>query len=247
MEKLDSAIIGFGLALHALLLWRCLKERHWKHYSLFFTYLAYTFLRTLSLVTLRQSAHPSYALIYWYSDLGAVLLRFGVAWDVFRHIFQAGSAIRAIAGRVLFVVLVAMALGFIFLSNQPGGFFLDMERKAGLAVVAWLVVVMLLARYYCSPIGTNIWGMALGMGLFVSISIANFAAFDLLKSFLPIWRFISPFSFLVMMLIWTSTLWSYAPEPQLKADSKLHPEAALAQWKRSWNQFGTTIRRAIGQ
>lgn len=246
MGTVDNAVIGFGLGLHALLLWRCLKERHWSHYPLFTSYLAYTFLRTVALVPLRELGHPAYPSIYWSSNLGAVLLRFGVAWEVFHHIFTRASVIREIAGRVLVVLLVALAAAFYFLSNPPGSLISDLERKVGLAVATWLVVVLLLAHYYGVSVGLNIWGMAVGMGLFISVSIANFATFDLIESFLPFWQFVSPFSFLAMMLIWSWTLWSYAPEPRPRAFSKLLPQAALARWKRSWNHFRPSIRRGIG-
>ena len=246
MGTFDSTLIGLGLALQGLLLLRCLKERHWSHYPFFFIYLAYIFLRSLALFYFWASDHFAYALTYWYSNLGAVLLRFGVAWEVFRHIFLPGSAVREIAGRILVVLFVILAAAFSLLSSQPGSLILDLERKAGLAVVTWLVVVLLLARYYGISVGLNTWGMAVGMGLFVSVSIANFATFDLLRSFLPFWRLVSPFSFLAMMLIWTWTLWSYAPKPQTEAFSKLQPQDALIGWKRSWNHFGLIIRRAIG-
>ena len=246
MGMLDGTIIGLGLTLQAVLLWRCLKERHWSHYPFFFGYLVYTFLRTVALVALRELGHPAYPLIYWDSNLGAVLLWFCVAWEVFRNSFSPESAVREIAGRVVVVLLVVLAAAFYLFSSQPGGFFPDLERKAGLAVVAWLVIVLLLARYYRVPISLNIWGMAMGLGLFTSVSIANFATFDIIPSFLPFWRLVSPFSFVAMMVIWTWTLWSYAPEPKAEAFSKLQPQAALAGWKRSWSQFGLSIRRAIG-
>lgn len=246
MLTVDGVVIGLGLGLHVLLLWRCLKERHWSHFPFFFVYLAYVFLRSLALSYFWALGHPAYALIYWGSNLGAVLLRFCVAWEVFRNIFVRGSIIREIAGRILVVLLVVIAAAFYLLSSQPGTFFPDLERKVGLAVVAWMVMVLLLARYYRVPISLNIWGMAVGMGLFTSISIANHATFELLRSFLPFWRLVSPFSFVAMMLIWTWTLWSYAPEPQPERFNKLQPHAALAGWKRSWDHFGPSIRRAIG-
>jgi len=247
MRTFDGTLIGLGLALHALLLWRCLKERHWNHYPFFFSYLAYTFLLTLVLVALREIGHPAYTLIFWDSMLGAVLLRFCVAWEVYRNIFSPESAVREIAGRALVAVMVIIAAAFYLFSSQPGGFFPDLERKAGLAVVAWLAVLLPVARYYGVPISLNIWGMAVGMGLFTSVSIANFATFDTIPSFLPYWRLVSPFSFLAMMLIWTWTLWSYAPEPQPGRFNKLLLQAALAKWKQSWNHLGLSIRRAIGQ
>ena len=242
----DNFVIGFGIGLLALLLWRCLKERHWSHYALFFSYLAYIFLQSLILFPFWKLGHPAYGLIYWYSDLGAVLLRFCVAWEVFRQIFMPGAPLRKIAGLAIGVLLLVLAAAFYFLSSEPGSFFLDLERKAGLAVVAWLVVVLLLARYYNVRVSANIWGMAVGMGLFVSVSIANFAAFDLLNSFLPFWRLISPFSFLAMLLIWTWTLWFYAPEPQPQSYNELLLQAALVRWKRSWSHLGPSIRKAIG-
>ena len=245
MGMVDASLIGFGLALHALFLWRCQKESHWSRYPFFFSYVAFTFLRTVVLLILREVDHPLYPWLYWSTNFGAVVLRFAVAWEVFRHLFLPRTVIREIAGRILVVLLVSLTTVFYFLSS-PAGTFLDFERKVGLAVVTCLVVTLLLAPFYRVSVGKNIWGMAVGMGLFVSISIANFATFDLISSFLPFWTLLTPVSFLTMMLIWTWTLWSYAPEPHQATLGGLTPQAALTRWNRVWNDFGPTIRRSIG-
>ncbi|HEY2934558.1 MAG TPA: hypothetical protein VGK99_22710 [Acidobacteriota bacterium] len=246
MVTVDGSAIGLGLALQALLLWQCLKVGHWRNYPLFFSYLVYTFLRTIALVIFRGLKHPAYPLIYWDTNVGAILLRFGVAFEVFRHIFVRESALGKIAGRAVVLVLVVFAAAFFLLSNQPGTFFPDLERKSGLAVVSILAVMLVMARYYSVPVSLNVWGMAVGMGLFCSISVANFATFDLIRSSFPFWRLVSAFSFSAMMLIWIWALWCYVPDPQPKVLRESLAQDALAMWKRSWDHFRPNIRRAIG-
>jgi len=247
MWIVDAAVIGAGWLVFVLLLWRCYKERHWSHYPLFSVYLVFTFLRAIAVGIFNDSNQPLYSIIYWYSDLLVVLLRFCVAWEIFRNAFPVRTVLRAIATRVLLVLLTALAVTFYFLAEPQGNFFLDLERKAGLTVVVWLAALLLLARFYNVPMGRNIWGMAVGMGLYVSISIANFSAFDLNSSFFFMWRFLTPVSFLAMTLIWTWALWTYAPAPQLQPVSGPPLHAAQKRWQLSWRKMISAIRKGLGR
>jgi hypothetical protein len=236
-----------GWVLYLLLLWRCHKERHWGRYPFFCTYLVFAVLRLAAIEIFATKNYSFFPWFYWYSDLISVLLRFCIAWEVLRHTFPAGTVLRGIATRILLVLSMILAPAFYFLVEPQGNFFLDLERKLGLAVVAWLVVLLLLARFYGVSMSRNIWGMAVGLGFYVSFSIADFSAFDLKSPLYYAGLILTPYGFVVMLFIWTWALWSYAPAPQLQPVSEPSLHAAQAGWRRSWRRMVSAIRNSLGR
>ena len=242
--------IVFVLAffLPCTLLWRCTQQRLWPVYPFFLTYLSYTFLFTLILFPLSfLLSPPSYAKVYWLSDLPAVLLRLAVAWEVFRQTFPRHSGLRNLAGGLLASVLFALAILFFYLGGPRLGssLVLDSVRKMGLSAAVCLLIVLGVARYYAVPIGRNIWGMAIGLLVYEAIEIANFAAIELAPSFFSVWRFIRPCGYDLMLLIWTWTLWSYLPNPRIVALEKPLLHQALSDWEHRWASVGTALRKAM--
>src|SRR5215472_759823 len=102
MGYLGIAVILFGISCQGLLFWRG-SRWGWHAYPFFYVYLSYTtFWTVVLLFLLFPHAHPLYPKVYWGSELGAAVLRFFVAWEVFRGVFRRG-AIRRIAGTVISV------------------------------------------------------------------------------------------------------------------------------------------------
>ncbi len=245
----DYIIFAFGVGLQSLLLWRCMKTGLWRRYPLFFGYFLYTVVETTAQFVVFHVWYRWYAWVYWLSDLMAVFLKFAVGWEVFRHTFPCGSALREIAGRVLVLFLVLLAAAFYFGSGRPGSLMIpDMERKAGLAVAAWFVIVLAMARYYRVPFGRNIWGITVGIGTYLSISVVLWAAYSPSGPFLRFWHFAWPVSFGIMLAIWTWAMWSYAPNPPLPALAAGDQDRrrVVVRWNQAWDGVGAAIRKAVG-
>jgi hypothetical protein len=240
------AILGFGWPLYLLLLWRCLKTEQWRCYPFFFSFVFYAFLYDIVLPVLLFLRFGGYAKLFWLCYMVEALLWFAVAWEVFRQTFPSRSATRRIACGVLVSVLFLLALVFYLSGPQPGAYFIaDFVRKIALSVAVWLLVVLALARYYTISLGRNIWGMAIGLLVFLSSQVANFAAIDISPRFAPIWRLLEPLGFAFTLLIWMITLWSYVPNPKpVAADERVQREA-LSHWEQRWAALGTTIRKAL--
>jgi hypothetical protein len=180
------------------------------------------------------------------SFVAEALLWFAVTWEVFRQTFPRGLAPRRIAAGVLISVLFLLALVFYFSGPQPGAYFIaDFVRKIALSVAAWLLVVLALARYYGMSVGRNIWGMAVGLLVVVSAHIANFAAVEISPSFSPIWSLLVPFGFTATLVIWTVTMWSYAPNPRPVAPGEPLQREAVSYWEERWAALGMTVRKAF--
>ena len=251
MTLLDQMISALGLALVAVSLWRGSCQQLLRLYPFFYCYLGYVFALHIFVLWAAQLELPSYALAFWWGSSIAALLRFFVVWEVFRHSFSPLQPMRQLAGQAAALLMTGLTMA-ILLGNdklpflyKAESFFPDLERKVGLIQASLLMICLFLVRYYAIPLGRNTWGMALGLGVYLSISIMNFSALELMESFLTFWRYIRAFSFIGMAALWTWALWSYAPNPQ----PEVHPEVAwqgLDRWRHAWGEARTTLRRVVG-
>ncbi len=246
MTPVDYFIFHFGLLLEVVVLWRGFRGRLWRYYPFFYTYLGCVFTRTLAILVFVRFSPWAYSVAYWVSESIVVFFRFLIVWEVFRETFFSTLAVRRVVGQVLTTLLLALTIVLFFASKSPGLFFADLERKSGFAQAALLIATLFLARYYAVPLGRNIWGMALGLGIYVSIAIVNFATLELVKSFFPYWRLIRPLSFIGMLGVWTWALWSYAPNPRPATAALEVYERSLAHWSEAWSEVYAALRKAVG-
>ncbi|MFQ5696148.1 MAG: hypothetical protein ACE5HB_09180, partial [Terriglobia bacterium] len=235
-----------------LVVWRALWKGLWQRYPFFYAYLFYVFLFTVVLVILAQIRFPAYARFYWDTAAVALFLQFFVPWEVFRQCFPANQPIRRVAGWLLLTALVSLTFGLYFgsdgsvFSGQSGAAYPILERKTSLLQAVLLLAALLLARYYAVPLGRNIRAMALGFGLYVSISIANFAAFDLAEAYFPIWRYVYPLNSIAAVAVWAWGLWNYAPNPRPAAITTAQTKHILQEWNQAWSGLRHALKKAMG-
>src|SRR6267143_3252389 len=148
MAYLGVVLFLFSVSCQGLLFWRGWRWGGWHAYPLFYIYLSYTSFWTVAFLFFPHT-HPLYPKVYWNSELVAAVLRFLVAWEVFRNVFRHGTVIRRIAGTVIVVVLVLLALAFWLSGPSPGvpsvG---DFMCKMALSTSLWTVLVLGVARFY---------------------------------------------------------------------------------------------------
>ena len=232
MNTLTYVFYGAGYSLQGLLIWRACRSRAWRYYPFFCSYFMYTCFSGSVQLILALLRYPGYAPIYVLSEAVAAVLRFAVAWELYRHVFHRGSALRSIAGGVLICALILLAFAFWTSGASPGASVsVDFMRKMALSVAAWIVLVMGLARFYRIPVARNIGGMAIGFLAFSASEMADFAAFDLSPRFEAIWRYVHPFSYLCMLAVWVWSLWDYAPNRQLTSTELSIGSQALTHWQ----------------
>lgn len=242
MNTAAYALYTAGYVLQVLLLWRVVRLRAWRHYPLFCTYFVYTCCSgsvQLALALLRYSA---YVRVYYSTEAVAAILRFAVAWEIYRQVFRRGSTVRNIAGGALGGVLALLALVFwLSVASVGNSAMVDFMRKMALAVAVWMLVVLGLARLYRIPAGRNISGMAIGFVIFAGSEMVDFASFDLAPRLGIIWRYVHPFGYLFMLAVWLWGLWEYAPNPQLVNAE----EATRAQGISWWREQSASLEAAI--
>jgi len=243
MGVFNAALTLVGSGALLLLGIRCLSLRHWRTYPYFCLFLACVILRSGTIYSFPDKSSNTFYGFYWYSDLVVSLLSFIVAWEVFRHLFPVGAT-RSAAGAVTALCLTAVATGIYLGTETVGNLFPDFMRKLGFAVAVWLVTSLGLAQFFAVPPGRNIRAMAIGLGIFHSLSLINMAAYDLAESYVFVWPYWRRLSFVLVMFIWTWGLWRYAP---CKAEGTSLPEGfSLSAWEDSWRSLSPKVRRTVG-
>jgi len=239
-------MISLGLALHSLLVVRCVLTSAYFAYPFFFIYVTVALARLVLILSMQlgllQGDFPTF---YWRSAEYVSPLRLLVCWEVFLRAFPPSSAVRQVARGALVGCMVLLSAYFAFGAEQTSTI-PEQERQLSLAVAVWLAVVVVLSTYYGVRMTRAVWGMALGMGLYVSISLMNFSAFDLFAWFLPTWGWIRSFDFILMMLIWNWALWGYRPERPGAGPWGEVTQSLLLQWRAQWSNLRAGIKKAVG-
>ena len=232
--------------LQTLLCFRALREGLWALYPFFYTYLVYTALPSVAFAFPIVTAHPAYKKVYWWSYLVAAILRFAIAVEIHRNVFPRHSPVRGRANVLILLALTSLALVFWIAGPGPGpSAFPDVLRKITVAVAAWILVILGLARYYGTRIGRNVWGMAVGILAFTGSELIYLAAMDLVPSLWAVWRYVHPLAFVLTLTVWTPALWRYHPNPPLASLDESLAREFLNAWRNRWTQVPNLVRRVV--
>ena len=243
-------VVGFGLGV--CLLWRLLGQRMVTHYRFLFAYLLFTLLgMDLTLFVVRRSVPGIYPVVYWEFEMVCLLFRFFVIWEIYRHTFPRGSLLSHIPSQgrgALCFWVVLLSLSALSWSRAYASFhsvLLALECSIGFAQAVLVLAEMLVAKLCGFPMGRNIWGMALGLGAYVSINILNLALLDLAPWTLRYISGIVPVCFMATVAIWTWALWTYAPNPSPSTAPAEDSAAELAQWTEQWSRAHSAVRKTV--
>lgn len=240
-------LIGLiGYLLEAALLWRLIQWRAWRYFPVFFSYWLFLLLRQGVIGYLGsqvETSSVSYSRWFWYSSNLSDVLRLVVAWEVYRKAFQPGSAAQRFAGALLAFALLGLAAFYSFAGAQDTNFFVAIGLNANFAVSIWILGVLALLQYYRIPISRNLWGIALGLGLFSATAIVNYSTLGLNEQAFPVFGFIRAGSFVGSLLIWTACLWTHRPAPVLTPSvNPVHSDPSQGPLQATTD----TVGRALG-
>jgi hypothetical protein len=203
-----------GYSLEAVLLWRLVSWKVWRHFPVFFAYFLFLVARqgvVLQIESSYGSSSTTYSRWFWYTSILSDILKLLVAWEVFRKVFQPGSAARRFAGALLVATLAGLSLFYLLGGAHDTNFFVAVGLNFSFVVAVWMFAVLALAQYYHIPLGRNLWGIAVGLGLFSAMAVVNLSALGLDERVFPAFAYARPASFVLSVLIWVFCLWSYQP------------------------------------
>jgi hypothetical protein len=207
-----------GYSLEAVLLLRLLSWKAWRHFPVFFSYFLFLLARQ-GLIAYVQARYGTnsipHSLWFWSTSNFSDVLKLLVAWEVFRKVFQPGSPAQRFTGGLLVGTLAGLSAFYSLGGAHDTLFFVAVGLNFAFVVTVWILGVLALAQYYGVWLGRNLWGIAMGLGLFSAIAVVNLSTLGLNDKAFPVVAFVRPASFVLSVLIWTWCLWSYRPAPRL--------------------------------
>jgi hypothetical protein len=151
-------------------------------------------------------------------------LGYGVIWEIFRQALAPYPGVSRMARSALSAVFIAV-VSKTFANTVSGPSWslakttAEFERNLRTVHAILLAIIVGLIAYYAIPTGRNVKGMILGYGLFIGTSVIRLTLHSYLgDEFQVWWRYLAAMTYLVALLIWCSTLWSYQASPQPKAE-----------------------------
>lgn len=205
-----------GIALESVILFRFLKNRLYAHYPFFSAYLVVVWSWEMALWPIYRFDYASYSQFFWVDQFLNLLAGFGVLFEIVRKSFQRFPGARTFATTLVAAMLAILCGYFVFRllssSTYASEGFSDLERDFRAIQALALCGVLVVISYYRIDVGRNLFGIIGGLGLYVGSTILSHE----LKSYVgagfnAAWSVIQPYAYLLSLIIWVFTLWSYAP------------------------------------
>jgi hypothetical protein len=213
-----------GNALLCALLLRALTQKIFTRYPVFYSYIAFVFTTSLLKYYVFTRRPASYPRVFWSAEFLAMLFGFGLTWKVCRKALASFPGVHRVA-RILVLAACAMFLSNLLANLLTGAVWgsasntAEVARTVRAAQAVLLVLIAGLLTCYHIPLGRNVRGIILGYGFFIGASLTNFTFCSYLGSdFQQRWPHVQPYGYLVALLIWCATLWSYHPNPLPQSD-----------------------------
>lgn len=212
-----------GILLEAVILGRMLYKKNFKRFPIFYLYLLSVFLVSGLLYLLYWKAdnrHVDYGHWYWQTQLVTLVIGYGVILDFARRSlagYPGADRFFRTVGWAIFVCTFGL-VGYHLIATQSwslNALYDDLEKYLRVIEALFLVATLAVLSYYRINISRNLSGIALGMGLYVSISLTLLALLKFIgPRFNSIWQISQSASYFVALAIWTGALWSYVPMPK---------------------------------
>jgi hypothetical protein len=243
-----------AFALEILLLVRAFRGNLATHYPLFYLYLSSVILRDAFLLTINYFWRDKYAYAYWYSEYLIVVLACGVVWEVYKSALSRFPGAARMARSVLAFVLVFSVTRLLVKAWNspnwiPGKTTLETERDLRIVQIALLLGLVALLSYYAIPLQRNLKGITYGFIGFVSAAVLHLTFGAYLKSSFPnIWSYVLSLAYLIVVLLWCGTLWSYdvaletEVNPRLEADYQALASATKKQLRAAHSHLFKVVR-----
>ena len=240
-----------GIALESVILFRFLKNRLYTLYPLFFAYLAIVWSLEIALWPVYRFYHDSYSRFFWVDQFLNLLAGFAVLFEFVRKCFQRYTGARSFETSVVAAMLAVLCGYFVFrllpLSGSSPGGFSDLERDFRAIQALTLCGVLVVISYYRIDVGRNLFGIIAGLGLYVGSTILSHALKSYVgPAFYGAWSVLQPHAYLLSLIIWVFTLWSYAPAstPETPPEIDTSYEAFARQTQHTLGTMKAAVSKA---
>jgi hypothetical protein len=174
-------------AIQVVILFVMLRRKLYQTFPLFFLYTAFTVLQSLALLAAflpHRAFGAHYAYVYWGGRVVSTALRFGMIYEVLRHVFFRYPAL-ARSSRTFFrlATVFLLALAIVAAHSAPGNIIrmlsrilYSFDRSVALLQCGLLVFLFAFTSYLNLSWRDRSFGIALGLGVFASADLTISAA-----------------------------------------------------------------------
>lgn len=227
---LGQSIWWATAALESVLLVRGMLGKWALRYRIFYGYIFFVLSQSLLRFAVYHSNARLYPYVYWLTELLAVLMGCAVTFEIYRvGLFAYPGTARMARNLLAIVFVLAATKALVDASSDPRWWPIATSTDLALALrtvqacsIGALVVLFLI---YKVPFGRNLRGIVLGYGLFLALSVIQFAFISVQGvRFIAFWSIVQSLAYLSVLGIWTAHLWSYEQAPEPKATVRLELE-----------------------
>jgi hypothetical protein len=215
---ISNLILPIGIVLELILVIRGVQQGLIRRYPAFYSYVGFVLASDLLVYAIRYNKH-AYLYFYWITDFAGLLLGCLVFFEFYRVALKPYPGTARMARALLFVVfLLAVAKMVVTLVNFPEWWFYarpaEIEGVLRVCQLLAILALTLLFVFYSIPFGRNLRGILIGYGFFVSWSVFVLAlvAAGVANSH-SWWSYTYSISYVLSVVVWTVSLWSYQPNP----------------------------------
>ncbi|MBZ5580534.1 MAG: hypothetical protein LAP40_28630 [Acidobacteriia bacterium] len=224
------------------LICRARQGSYWGEYPYYFTYLTCVLASDLIRLLVRVAYARAYGQEYWISEFITAIIGFGVAWEVYDHVFSRFRGAKRMARSVLSILLIAIVMNaFVKLAGDPLNRLVpttqDLLRNIRVAQVFLLVALLSLIVHYRLPMGRNVRYLLVGYGLYIGIHMVTLT---LPSEFLTAeggGDALAGLEYCVTLCIWCVGMWSYHPDPTPGFSLELDYERVSRQTTRAFGRL----------
>jgi hypothetical protein len=223
--------------LQVLLALVMLAKRTWKNYPVFS---AYVFFGVFEAAVLYAVLHRPklYFYSFWPCEAIGIILGLAVVREIFTNVFSPHPALRKLAimiFRVAVVLLIVLACGVIYLQsgNATGmvNAVLLAAEAARLVEVGLIMFLFLSSSAFGLHWRQNVFGMALGLGMFAAVDLITVTLIGHLSSTTAqALNLAHGIAFSTSLLIWLG--YQLAPE-RVTSSGEVPKRAQLEQWNQA--------------
>jgi hypothetical protein len=243
-----------GLVVELLILVRAVRSRMVTKFPYFYAYVFCVFNVSLALYFVHAVSPKSYENWYWPTQFATLVAGCGVILDVVRHVFAyypGAERVARLASLGIFGATFVYVGGRAAMRPELAALAVTVELERDLRVIQALLIatVLCIAFYYGIQIGKNAAGLIVGFGMYVGVSLMTLAVRAFVgHRFDTAWAILQSSAYLLSLIVWTITLWSYsaqpAPLPRTVTDGEY--EALAGATMEKLRTLRSNVRRTAG-
>lgn len=243
-----------GTLLEVIILARGHQQKLTRQFPIFYTYLLFVTLDEFVRISFYRWNSSYYSQVYWVTQYICLALGAGIIFEIYRVALRSYPGAARMTRYML--VLVFAAIVAKTLTVPSGDLFawlastsLVLERNLRIVQALAILTLVSLFLWYAIPFGRNLKGILTGYSLFIAMSILQFAlwyySWDRIK---PFWTYTETASYLVVLGVWVSMLWSSEPVRETKPASQFESDyeslvaSTREQFRRTLARLGWAVR-----